>query len=185
MEAGHATFHQFAALVHAPFVAYNGGIGVALALQQLVGELAGQVGVEGLGQYVYLRHAVYGLYSRDDGDGDAHFACFLYEGEVFFVVEEHLCDGIFGTVVGLFLQPIEIGLEVGRFYVLFGIACHTILESFASFASGGTVDEQSVVIFIYLLLQLHSVVVAAKGGGERLFVLGLVATQQQQVGYAR
>ena len=50
--------------------------------------------MERLGHYRQLAQLRHRLDARDDGNGDAHLARFLYELEVFLVVVEQLCHRI-------------------------------------------------------------------------------------------
>ena len=92
---------------------------------------------------------------------------------------------IFGSVVDLLFQIGYIHVEIGRLVMLFGIAGHAVTECFAGYdVHFGSVDEIATVEFIYLKLQLRCVGISVFIGNEAAFMLGLVATENQYIGYA-
>ena len=121
---------------------------------------------------------------RDDGDGDSLGTGTLDEAEVLVVVVEELCNGILCTSLYLLLQPIDIHVHIGRLLVLLGVAGYAIREGLTRLLDGRAIAEESFVEAVDLRLQLYGMAVATGRGGEDTFVLGLIATQEQQVGDA-
>lgn len=184
VDAGYAVCDELVALGGAPLDAYLAHLVVALAAQHLGGQGLRDVYLEGLGDDAQLAGGLQGLDAGDDGDGDALGTGTLDETEVAVVVVEELGDGILGTGLDLLAQPVEVHIHVGRLLVLLGVAGHAVGEGLAGLLDGRAVDEVALVEAVDLCLQLYGVAVAVAGGGEQGLVLGLVATQQQQVGDA-
>lgn len=97
VQAGHSVVDELAALLDAPLDAHVACLVVVGAFQQFVGQLFGQVYLEGLGYHAELRQLLEGLDAGNDGNGDSLLAGALYETEVLAIVVEELCDGIFGA----------------------------------------------------------------------------------------
>ena len=77
MDAGNMVFHQFLALLHAPFDTYLLRFGIILAFQDFVCQLFGQVYLKRFGYHAELRKLLERLDARYNGDGNSGF-CLLY-----------------------------------------------------------------------------------------------------------
>ena len=134
--------------------------------------------MEGARHYGKLRQLGKRLNAWNDGDGDAIGACFLYKVEVFLVIVEQLCDGIFGTKILFHLQIVHIHLQVWRLFVFLGVGGHTKMEWLAWMLDGGSVNKEALVKAIYLLYELCGVLVSARCSLESAVFFSLVTTQQ-------
>ena len=121
----------------------------------------------------------------DDRYGDTHSAGFLYELEVFLVVVEELGDSIVGTQVLFLFQIHHVHFEIWGLVVLFGIASHTEVEFLTGAFDGSAVGEESLVEAVHLANQVGGMLVSSGSGDKPAVLLRLVATQQQEVGYAQ
>ena len=174
--------YQLLALLDTPLDTYLLDLLVSGALQHLFGQLFGQIHLEGLGYDIELCGSLQGLDTGDDGYVDAFGTRPLHEVEVLTVVVEELGHGIFGTCFHLLLEPVEVALHVGSLVVLLGVAGHAVGEGGLGDFHLRTIYTDASVEAVDLFLQLHGMGVATRLWSEELLVLGLVATQYQQVG---
>ena len=66
--------------------------------------------------------------------------------------------------------------------MLLGVTGYAVGEGLSGLLDGRTIDEVALVETVDLGLQLYGMAIAAGCRGEHAFVLGLVASQKQQVG---
>lgn len=184
MQAGHSGGHQLAALADGPFHTQAAHLVVGLAPGRFARQLVGQVAVERLGDGRKLRQLGQRLYARNDGDGDALLAGHLDKLEIFAVVVEQLRHGITGAHLGFAAQDFEIGLQIGRFLVFFGIAGHTERKRFARLGNRSAVVEKTRVEAVDLTDQVERVGMTSRSGAEGMVLAGLVAPEHKQVGNA-
>lgn len=104
MQHGYAAFFQLARLHQQPFGTHLFYFEIGLAFVYRIGQIRRQIDVEGLGQNGQLFFVVNRLESRNDRNRDAHFPTTFYEGVVFVVVEEHLCNDVVCALLYFFLK---------------------------------------------------------------------------------
>ena len=137
--------------------------------------------MEGLGNHRQLCKLRHRLDARDDGNSDTHRTGFLYKLEILLIIVEQLGHGILCTQFLFLFQILHVHFQVGRFLVLLRIAGHTVIELSARTLDRCAVSEESLVELFHLSDKFRRVRMSARGGYEATILLGLVATQQQQV----
>ena len=85
------------------------------------------------------------------------------------------------TQILLLFQILHIHLQIRRLLVLLGIAGHTVVELPARTLDRRAVGKEALIELLHLSDQVSRVGMSAWGGYETAVLLGLVATQQQQV----
>lgn len=136
--------------------------------------------VEVFGKRGGLFGVVENFQAGDNRDGDAGGAALFDKVEKGAVVEKHLRDNIIGAAFDFLFQISDIGFQIGRLDMLFGIAGHAdahtnrvgfgeILQIFAAFETDELVD------------QFGGVNIDAVGSGSRGDVVGFIAADGQKI----
>ena len=185
MDVADTVLVELATLLCGPLHAQLHGLFVSLALDDFLGQRLGDVAVESLGHYCQLAQLGKRLDAGHDGDGNAHLAGFLNELEVLLVVKEQLRDGILRPQVLLLLQILHVALQVGRLFVLLGIAGHTEVELRTGMLDRCAVGKEALVEPDHLTDEVGGMGMTALGGCEACVLLSLVATQQHEVADAQ
>ena len=158
---------------------------VGLAFHSFESQFLRYVAVERLGNDRQLAQLGKWLYARDDRYGDTHRACFLHKFKVFRVVIEQLRHGILRPQVLLLFEILHVHLEIGRLVVLFGITCHTEIEFLSRTLYWSAVGKESLVESVHLTYEVGGVLMSSRSGYKPAVLLGLVATQQQEIADAQ
>ena len=151
------------------------------ATEEFVGQRFRQVAAESLGHEGELREFAEGFDARDDGHRDARLAAAVDKSVVGRVVVEKLRHTVVRSQLHLAFEHLEIAFQVGRLFVLFGIARHTVGERLSRLSDGRAVDKSPGVELVHLHLQVGGVGVSAFGGVEHSVFPRLVATEQEEV----
>lgn len=173
--------HKFATLCDTPFHSHMADVLIGTAFQQFVGEGLGKITTEGTGNNGNLRELCQRFDAGNNGDIDAQIATALHKGKILGIVIEKLGDTIFRTIVNLLLEISNILLQVRSFFVLLGIACHTIVEGGPFVIHPRSVIEPSFVETVDLPLQFGGMAVSSRSGTVVGVFFGLVTTQEEKI----
>ena len=114
------------------------------------------------------------LDAGDDGDGDAHLTCPLYEGKVFLVVKKQLGHGILCAQILLLFQILHVHLQIGSLLVLLRIAGHADVKLAARILDGGAVGKETLIEPLHLTNEVSGMSMAAGCRLEHRVFLRLV-----------
>ena len=132
-----------------------------------------------------LRQLGEGLDARYEGHRHASLATLLHEIEILRIVVEELRDGILRSHVLLHLQVLYVHLQVGRLFVFLWIARHAEAERMSGMLHLRSVHEEAAVEVVHLLDEVSRMCMSARCGGVHTVLLGLVATEKQQILYLK
>ena len=177
----HSGLFQFAALHDQPFRAYFLDFRVVFTLEDRTGQVGGQVYMEDFGQHGELFLVRNRLEARDDRDMDAHITAGFDEIEILLVIEEHLGGNILRSRFDLGLEVHEVGFEVRRFEVLFGVAGYADAEIRFSSIFDVLFEIDALVEADDLFQQIDGIAMAIGLWLEGTFIPGSVAAEDEYV----
>lgn len=157
---------------------------VVFGVEDGFGEVVGEVDVEGAGDIDELLLGGDGLEAGYDGYGDAFFTAGFDKLEIFLVVVKHLCDDVLCACVDLVFEVLEVGLEIGCFEMLLGIACYADAEVGRIAIAEVVLEVDTFVHIADLAHEVDGVLMAALLGCEDGLALHGVATQGEYIVHA-